>query len=419
MRKIATFTFVVGAFVAVAGQTQAAPAPLATPLGITLKTVRIGQGVNVPGQSSNQPRQRLIFSDANSQPLYISNKDEPGKSNCVDQCAATWPPALVSAGAQPVGEWTQVARADGSKQWAFRGHPLYTYTKDAAPAGGGAMGMFGGGGSPQGHDVEGHQIWELQPETWMQLPAGLTVEEVQTAPGQALANAKGRPLYMFDTKAADKTTSKDWLPVEAPQVALPVGDFTVVARGDGIYQWAYQGRPLFTYRGDIELGDSNGKEVDPRFELALVMRYYMPPDVAIQRDQRRGGVLVAAKTGHALYARDRAYANMEGGHNARGGNRGNPSTGKSIGLTGCDAACEQTWQPLVAPADAQPSGHWSVFTRADGSKQWAYQGYALYSYLKEKPGQVTGFDIYDLAVNDSTKQLVASNLGLYWRVTSP
>jgi predicted lipoprotein with Yx(FWY)xxD motif len=386
-----------------------------------LKIVRIGQGVNVPGSSSNQPRDRVVLADDKGQTLYVSAKDAPGKSNCVADCVAEWPPFVAAADAKPAGEWSLVTREDGSKQWAFRGKPLYTSLKDK-PKPGAAMGggMMGGGGSPAGHGVDGHTVLEVLPAEWTVLPTGITIGEVLTAPGQALTNDKGLTLYTFNGDAKkDSDLLANWKPVAAPQIAIPVGDFTVVSRTDGSFQWAYKGKPLYQFKGDLELGDSNGKGVDKRFDVAMIMSYFMPKEVAIMKDQRRGGVLVTATEGQALYARDRASYGGTGGHNARGGARGNPSIGTMIGVTGCDAACEQTWKPLIAPADAKPAGYWSLFTRPDGSKQWGYQGYALYTYAKEKPGQVTGHDTYDLAVNHDTKNLVASNMGLYWRVSTP
>ena len=40
--------------------------------------------------------------------------------------------------------------------------------------------------------------------------------------------------------------------------------------------------------------------------------------------------------------------------------------------------CLKTWTPVAAPADAQPSGLWQVYTRADGTRQWAYKGQPAY-----------------------------------------
>jgi len=391
--------------------------PPATPIGATLKIVRIGQGVNVPGSSSNQPRDRVVLADDSGQTLYVSDKDAPGKSNCVAECATEWPPFVAAADAKPSGDWSLIAREDGIKQWAFRDKPLYTSVKDK-PTGRPAP-MMGGGG-PAGHGVDGRRVFELLPSEWITLPNGITVSEVLTAPGQALTTEKGLTLYTFsgDPKK-DKELLADWKPVAAPQMAIPVGDFTVASRADGSFQWAYKGKPLYQFKGDLELGDSNGKGVDKRMNVAMVLSYFIPPEVAIKKDQRRGGILITAAEGRALYARDRATYGGTGGHNARGGARGNPATGLAIGVSGCDAACEQVWKPLLASADAKPSGYWSLFARADGSKQWGYQGYALYTFANESPGQVTGHDTYNLTINHDTKNLTASNMGLYWRVTAP
>lgn len=389
----------------------------ATPAGILLKKVRVGQGVNVPGSSSNQPRERLVFANAESQTLYVYGNDEVGKSNCYNECASTWPPAIAPADAEPVGDWSLVARAVGTQQWAFRGQPLYSYTEDKKGGRGG--GMFGSGGA-KGHGVDDvWHIFEVEPEEWMTLPTGTSVAEIYTAPGHVVVDARGMPLYTFSGDPNQDDGFKDWTPFAASQLALPVGDFSVVVREDGIHQWALSGKPLYTFNGDIELGDSNGKSVDSRFNLAWVMQYFMPDEVAMRQDQRRGGVLIEAATGKSLYARDRATYGGTGGHNARGATRGNFSTGQAIGLSGCDAQCEETWSPLRAGEGAEEKGYWTIFERLDGSRQWAYQGYALYTYVPEGPGVVTGHDTYDLTVNHSVENLVATNLGMYWRVTSP
>ena len=38
---------------------------------------------------------------------------------------------MASATATATGEWTVVTRDDGSKQWAYKAKPLYTYAKDS------------------------------------------------------------------------------------------------------------------------------------------------------------------------------------------------------------------------------------------------------------------------------------------------
>lgn len=54
-------------------------------------------------------------------------------------------------------------------------------------------------------------------------------------------------------------------------------------------------------------------------------------------------------------------------------------------------ACTDLWPVAHAPADAKPVGKWTIVTRPDGSKQWAYDGFAVYtSALDKRPGDVLG-----------------------------
>jgi predicted lipoprotein with Yx(FWY)xxD motif len=57
----------------------------------------------------------------------------------------------------------------------------------------------------------------------------------------------------------------------------------------------------------------------------------------------------------------------------------------------CNGQCATNWPPLTAAADAKSSGDWTVVTRDDGGKQWAYKGKPLYAFAKDaKPGDATG-----------------------------
>lgn len=73
----------------------------------------------------------MVLADAKGMTLYTYAKDADGKSNCSGRCAMAWPPLAASADAKAMGDWTVVTRDDGSKQWAYKGMPLYTYAKDA------------------------------------------------------------------------------------------------------------------------------------------------------------------------------------------------------------------------------------------------------------------------------------------------
>lgn len=86
--------------------------------------------------------------------------------------------------------------------------------------------------------------------------------------------------------------------------------------------------------------------------------------------QSADGVLVGAG-GMSLYSFDRDPA---------GG-------GKSV----CNGPCATNWPPLMAGAGASASGDWSIVTRDDGGRQWAYKGKPLYYWAKDqKAGDRTG-----------------------------
>ena len=46
------------------------------------------------------------------------------------QCATLWPPLMAATGASASGDWSIVTRDDGSKQWAYKGKPVYYWSKD-------------------------------------------------------------------------------------------------------------------------------------------------------------------------------------------------------------------------------------------------------------------------------------------------
>ena len=67
--------------------------------------------------------------------LYTFDRDAAGsgKSACNGPCAGLWPPVAAGASDSASGDWSIVTRDDGSKQWAYKGWPLYTFSKDAKP----------------------------------------------------------------------------------------------------------------------------------------------------------------------------------------------------------------------------------------------------------------------------------------------
>jgi len=84
--------------------------------------------------SSAQPAKPSngVLVGGNGMTLYTFDRDAPGtgKSACNGQCATLWPPLMAQASDQASGAWSIVVRDDGSRQWAYKGKPLYYYQAD-------------------------------------------------------------------------------------------------------------------------------------------------------------------------------------------------------------------------------------------------------------------------------------------------
>ena len=88
----------------------------------------------------------------------------------------------------------------------------------------------------------------------------------QTPKGPALIDAKNMTLYTFDKDSAGKsacngTCAANWPALTAAPGSAASGDWTVVTRDDGTTQWAYKGKPLYTFAKDTKPGDANGDGV--------------------------------------------------------------------------------------------------------------------------------------------------------------
>ncbi len=73
---------------------------------------------------------KFAFQSDLAAPFYIYDRDEPGKSNCVDKCAETWWPVRAKRELTPSDPWTLIERGDGRPQWAYKGQPIYLYLHD-------------------------------------------------------------------------------------------------------------------------------------------------------------------------------------------------------------------------------------------------------------------------------------------------
>ena len=82
--------------------------------------------------------------------LYTFDKDAAGKSACNGPCAALWPALKANDADKAAGDYSIVARDDGSKQWALKGKPLYFWSNDKNP------------GDKTGDNFKG--VWHVVPQ---------------------------------------------------------------------------------------------------------------------------------------------------------------------------------------------------------------------------------------------------------------
>jgi predicted lipoprotein with Yx(FWY)xxD motif len=209
--------------------------------------------------------------------VYVSEHDEPNKSNCDEECARTWIPMLAPESAHPHGDWSILERAPGYRQWAFRKQPLYRYALDTQPR------------SAEGTDVAGwHNVYT---QTAPPPPAGFKIED--TTAGQVLADSRGMTIYIYscgddaqDQLACDhpstpqayrfgmcgggdparclrtfpyvlaqkgaKSTSRVWSVIEIDPMT---GRRAQPGQPDALSVWAFRDRPVYTYAGDAQPGD--------------------------------------------------------------------------------------------------------------------------------------------------------------------
>jgi predicted lipoprotein with Yx(FWY)xxD motif len=95
-------------------------------------TVSVAFAQMAPTKIGDSTKGKVLTNDA-GMTLYVFDKDAGGKSACNGPCAGNWPPLMATAAAAPKGYYTIIARDDGSKQWAYKGRPLYTWKNDKKP----------------------------------------------------------------------------------------------------------------------------------------------------------------------------------------------------------------------------------------------------------------------------------------------
>jgi predicted lipoprotein with Yx(FWY)xxD motif len=327
------------------------------------------------------------LTDARGMSLYTFVRDsEPGKSNCNGACAEQWPPLEAKAGDQAAADWAPISRQDGTRQWSYRGQPLYTFSRDVSP------------GDTYGDGINEQWFIALKP---IDTPAGVTVRK--TLLGHVLADRKGMSVYVSsDARPCDDECALTYPPLAAPWVAVSQGDWSVVARSDGSKQWAYRGKPLHRHAADVKPSETSAH--GRKGWSAIVLEPPPPRPAWVVVIGGDAGPILGDMNKKTLYSQVPARPNRARPVTRESTQAG--STRQSVELVGqlmgdvpqseseirCGIECpDSVWRPVIAVAGDKPVGNWSLVDRPDGRKHWAYKGNLLYTNIRDTmPGALNG-----------------------------
>lgn len=78
---------------------------------------------------------RGVLTDPDGMTLYVYDHDPigSGKSKCNDSCAERWIPMAATPEDVAKAPYTIITRTDGTRQWAYKGRPLYRWSEDKKP----------------------------------------------------------------------------------------------------------------------------------------------------------------------------------------------------------------------------------------------------------------------------------------------
>jgi len=205
----------------------------------------------------HDPEMGAILVGPEGMTLYMFKNDEPGTTNCYDQCATNWPPLTVESadalvkGVNMPGELSTVERTDGALQVAYNGWPLYYWKDDAAR------------GDTTGEGV-GDKWYTVAPET--------VAVSSNTDLGDFLVSASGMTLYVFANDEAGVSNCSGDCHTNWPAFTIGEhdrlvagagieGELGTITRDDGKLQVTYNRMPLYFFKDDHQPGDTAGQGV--------------------------------------------------------------------------------------------------------------------------------------------------------------
>jgi len=311
-------------------------------------------------------------------------------------CTQDWPPVIAGPGAKPVGKFGIVEGPGGRQQWTYDGYPLYTSVRDELPGD-----VLGSAGRQTGGGDGGVYRRPVMPKA--NVPPAFGVFTVQL--GRLIGVASGYAVYTSDrdgihTSNCNAECLRSWRPVPAGEVAVARGDWTVFERAPGVKQWAYKGKPLYTFAGDEKERSFQGGD-EPGWKNVW-MQLAPPAPAGFTIQDTHTGQVQAGPDGKTLYfysctddAHDQLLCDYPGG----------PQAYRLAICGGGDAErCARTFPYVLADANAKSTsrawtimhidpktGHKAKADDAGALRVWAFRQRPLYTFAGDKaPGDVEG-----------------------------
>ena len=255
-----------------------APEQTAAPAATVAATTAPAANAPVIDLADNSGLGKILV-DSQGMTLYTFAKDDPGVSNCYDQCAEKWPPLLVEQNAAlQAGEGISATlatteRKDGTHQVTVNDMPVYYFFKDTKPGDASGQGV---GDVWFVLDGEGNIVNSAlgAAETSATAAVAATVIQVADNPGlgKILTDSQGMTVYAFTVDEPGVSNcyndcAQKWPAVIVDENAtLNAGEGANVTLGkaerkDGSYQLTVNDMPVYHWFQDAKPGDALGQGI--------------------------------------------------------------------------------------------------------------------------------------------------------------
>jgi predicted lipoprotein with Yx(FWY)xxD motif len=306
-------------------------------------------------------------------------------------CVDVWPPVIAADDAKPVGKWTVAQRPDGRKQWAYDGYALYTSVLDHQP--GEVNGAISGATGEVGVRRPAAAPSMVPPQ----------FKVVTRLTGRMLTTIDNYSVYATSKDGPDKSSCAgdcldEWSPIVAPAYAKPRGEFGIIERTPGIYQWTFRKQPLYTHSGE-PFAKMYGSDVPGWYNVYTQFTPKPPADFTVQESPT--GLVLGDRNGKTIYVymcADDALDQLACDH---------PDSPQIYRFTVCGGGdakrCVERFPYVPAPKNAKTDNHlWSAMwidpmtgKKAKPDQQgalyvWAYRERPVYTHYRDKaPGDMT------------------------------